>query len=143
MTAEWISLSTALGVWSDISLVTTFVYEFRNNFQLSHKMPLQRYKEKDCIYREEFNFHGNFKTPLPTLSLVIHTHHVQAYKSSARKWNTWIPQQWHKDIKMVLQGCSRDAPLLLGNTDYLLLGAVYKIELSIFSCRGIYQSQIH
>ena len=44
---------------------------------------------------------------------------------------------------MVLQGCSRDAPLLLGNTDYLLLGAVYKIELSIFSCRGIYQSQIH
>lgn len=143
MTSEWISLSTALSVWSDISLVMTFLYEFRNNFQLSHRMPFQRYKENNFIYGENLTSMAITKH-LSLYSLYLYTYTTCRHINLLQETGIYeFLNKWRKDIKKILQGCSRDALLLLWNTNYLLLGTIYKIELSIFFCRGIHQSQIH
>ena len=57
-------------------------------------MPPQTYKEKMLfIYREEFNFYVNFRTPLSVFSIFMQARHLHAHKSSAQKWDTRVFQQ--------------------------------------------------
>lgn len=128
---------------SDISLVTNFLYEFRNNFQLSCRIPLQSYKEKILFTGKNLTSMAISKH-LSQHSLYLYAHtacmHINLLQGSRTHESL---NQWHKDIKEILQGCCRDALWLFWNTDNLLLGTIYKIEWSVFSCKGIYQSQIH
>lgn len=84
--AERLACHLPLAVGSDLSLVRSFLYKFKDNFQLSHRILLQKYKDI-FFYRKECKFSGNFKTPLPIHSVSVCVQHMHAHKSSARKWN--------------------------------------------------------